>query len=1290
MIDRKLRCGALVALLGFLGCSSYDATTSSPAPAKPGVAAESIKTFAVAHKNAKLDAPAFVWLTRSDWPAFESADQAARAVLRTVAPTFKLNTASLASVQAPVIHDNALGPIVAKYAQRVNGVEVFRGGLNVVMTRSFEPVAATGLLASRIDGSERPFKLNGENAISVAHKAMTGAELAVAKLDAQDEYSRFTAAGLESPARTKKVFFQTKSGLEPAWYVELSLQDGRMHSYVVSAATGRVLFKNDLVRYDAYSYRVWADPTTKLPYDGPQGNGAAPHPTGLPDGWKPTFGPGQLVTLENYPFSKNDPWLPPGATTTIGNNVQAYSDVVKPNGLSPNTNDTTSTSTAANTFDYAFDFSTTAGGSATNTKAAITHMFYLVNFLHDWYYDAGFDEKSGNHQANNFGRGGKDKDALNAETEDYSGRNNANAATPSDGASPRIQMYIFSGPTNASLNVTAPAPIAGVKSVGTAGEFGKDSFTLNGQVVLANDGTGADANDACEALSGVTDKIVLVHRGNCSFVQKAQNVQKAGGTGIIITNVASSSSPNTPPFMGGTASDVNIPALSLAMADGQALEQAIASGVTVTMQRDIAHDLDGAMDTAVVSHEWGHVLSNRLVADGNGLDTNQAGGLGEGWGDFSAQMVMVKEDDIQVANNANWNGVYPSGAYAMSGGGSDFYYGIRRVPYSTDMKKNPLTFKHIADGNPLPNDVPVSFGEDGSFNSEVHNTGEVWATMLWECYASLLRDSRFTFAQAQDRMKKYLVASLKLTPPSPTLLQARDAVLAAAYATDPKDFELFWKAFAKRGAGIGAVGPEADSSDNNPVKESFDVGNDLQVLAATLKDDVISCDHDGILDEGEVGTIEITVRNSGMGALAATTAQLTSKTQGVQFADGGVVKFDAMKPFESKDAKIKAFIKGAPAVTPIDVDVAVTDPTLLQSKVVHVTVPARYNADEAPDTSAIDHVDTNGTSWLATGEDQFGTSQKWKRVREGAEQFWYIPNAGEPSDHMLTSPKFTINGSAFSLSFRHKWDFEHQDRDNTDYDGGVIEVSVDEGKTWKDISEYGQVDYNTTLSNDQQTTQALKGRKAYGHTSPGYPDKWVNSKIALTFQEAPANVMIRFRVGTDDNAGADGWFIDDITLEGATSNPFWSIVPHRDQCDPNGPLANAGPGKTVPPKAHVDLAGSATHPKNLPLTYMWTQVAGPEVKLNGADTTKLSFDAPDTQDPVTLTFALRAHDGALLSAASKVDVIVKKDDGTAPSGNGDSSGGCGCRTTPSPSNGLSTLGLAGLVFGLVRRRRNRS
>ena len=106
------------------------------------------------------------------------------------------------------------------------------------------------------------------------------------------------------------------------------------------------------------------------------------------------------------------------------------------------------------------------------------------------------------------------------------------------------------------------------------------------------------------------------------------------------------------------------------------------------------------------------------------------------------------------------------------------------------MSKNPLTFKHISDGVPLPaTAADLAARQRARPNSEVHNTGEVWASMLWECYSNLLNDTgRLTFAQAQDRMKRYLVAGFKMTPIDPTFVQrARRA--------------------ARRDAGAGRAGP---------------------------------------------------------------------------------------------------------------------------------------------------------------------------------------------------------------------------------------------------------------------------------------------------------------------------------------------------------------------------------------------------------------------------------------------------------------------------------------------------
>ncbi len=1276
---------ALVALLLASACAPGRTDEAPPAPARPTVMPD-VVTTSVAHVDARLGVPSFVWITRRDLPRFSSSTEAATLVVRGLRGAFGLDDAALEALGKPEIHDAGVGPVIARFKQRAGDVEVFRGGLSIAMTRDFEPISASGLVAPKLEGAPRTFELRPREALDHVLASMLGGATAVSEIDAAHGYARFTAAGLRQPARVKRVLFPVKEGtsvaVEPAYYVEVMTKRAGARSFVVSASAsggGAILFENDLTRHEAATYRVWASPSNKLPMDSPYGNDFAPHPSGRPDGFRPAYVASQLVTLDNFPFSKNDPWLPAGATTTSGNNVEAYADLSGQDGFDGA--DVRPDLTGPRTFDFLYDTSKGPQLNATQIKAATTHLFYMVNFMHDWFYDSGFDEKSGNHQVDNYGRGGRAGDPILAEAQDFSGTNNANAATPSDGASPIIQMFQFNGPSPAELNVTTPANIAGPKPAGTAG-FGKESFDVTGTLVVAQDGQGADASDACEPLTNnVTGRIVLVHRGLCSFVQKAQNVEAAGGLAVIVANVATSAQPETPPFMGGTALDVTIPILSVALADGKALEGNVGAGVTLKMKREAQVDLDGALDSLIVAHEWGHVLSNRLVADGNGLTTNQAGGLGEGWSDFVALLLQARDDDPFTSAGKNWAGAYPSAGYATAGFGSDYYFGIRRVPYSVDPTRDPLTFKHVENGVALPTNVPVSFGEDGSFNSEVHAAGEVWASMLWECYVSLLRDSRYTYSQAQERMKRYLVASLKLTPADPTFLEARDAVLAAAYATDEKDFRLFFDAFARRGAGVGAVAAPKDSATNAGVKESFFVGNDITVEKVTFTDDVISCDKDGILDAGEVGTVSVVVRNSGVGPLTQTSMRLVAPFA-MSFPDGERAGLATLKPFETATIRLRTSFEVAPAERPVALEVQVDDPTLVNSRTIKVALPTNLDADEAEASSTIDRFDTSGTSWTAGGTG----GKKWSRVRSASgDGVWSVPDTVSISDQRLTSAPFTIENDTFTLVYKHRFSFRRSTRRNTDIDGGVVEVSTN-GTVWKDVAELGTVDYNAKLDTAGRGDNPIKGRAAYGGKSAGYPDAWVTSTAEVKLPSKPESVQVRFRQGTGSGFTASpGWEIDTVEIKGATSKPFWGYVPHGDHCDPQGPTADAGPPKTLKARTIGTLTGTGTHPTNLPINFTWAQVAGPPAVLRNQFTPTLSFDTPDTQETKVVTFVLRTNDGARLSPASKVDVTVVRNDPVVE--RFEIGGGCSSSPARAPGGAAGAAAFGAFAWLAARRRR---
>src|SRR6185369_14587099 len=115
-----------------------------------------------------------------------------------------------------------------------------------------------------------------------------------------------------------------------------------------------------------------------------------------------------------------------GATTTKGNNCFVYADLKTPDGFGAG--DVVGKVTSTRTFDHVYDHSKPAS-NAKNLQSSLVGMFFHVNWLHDRWYEAGFDEASGNAQQNNFGLGGVGGDPVLAEGNDARGTDNANMDT---------------------------------------------------------------------------------------------------------------------------------------------------------------------------------------------------------------------------------------------------------------------------------------------------------------------------------------------------------------------------------------------------------------------------------------------------------------------------------------------------------------------------------------------------------------------------------------------------------------------------------------------------------------------------------------------------------------------------------------------------------------------------------------------------------------------------------------------------------------------------------------------
>ncbi|HEU0031082.1 MAG TPA: M36 family metallopeptidase [Kofleriaceae bacterium] len=453
---------------------------------------------------------------------------------------------------------------------------------------------------------------------------------------------------------------------------------------------------------------------------------------------------GQVVV--NGPGSTTESpngWLNAGSHRSIeitGNNVHAYLDAVSDNAADPG-----GTTISDGNFLATADF-TVQPSTATNRDVAVQNLFYLNNVIHDRLYTVGFNEAAGNFQANNFSRGGRGGDPVNAEAQDGGGLDNANFSTPRDGSSPRMQMYLWSG-----SGPTAELTVNGTNFAAFQSSFGPalDATGKSGALALVNDGTGT-TSDGCETIpaGSLSGMVAVVDRGTCNFTVKVKNAQLAGAVAVVIANNQA-----TEPFgPGGTDATVTIPSAMVSQADGATLKTQLGAASNLHKAPVDPIKFDGDLDSDIVFHEYGHGLTWRMVGSMSGA---LSGAIGEGASDVNA--FMINGDDI-------------IGEYSF-----DSPLGIRRHPY----EGYPLTLKDVT-------------------GAEVHDDGEIYAAAMWKVRSNYLAGG----LTGQDAYHDF-VQGLNFTPAGPSYEEMRDGMLQAV-GTDAARQCFVWRGFAAQGIGVGA------------------------------------------------------------------------------------------------------------------------------------------------------------------------------------------------------------------------------------------------------------------------------------------------------------------------------------------------------------------------------------------------------------------------------------------------------------------------------------------------------
>ncbi|KAJ1963865.1 hypothetical protein GGI12_001792 [Dipsacomyces acuminosporus] len=309
----------------------------------------------------------------------------------------------------------------------VANINISKDGKVISSSQSFAPASAvskikrsTGSLSTRANAnaslksalkSMTDYVKTGVNATTLnSVQISSSSSLASGELE-------FSISGLpkdaavDSTASAKKSYIQLADGsLKSVWSIVLKQDENWYHGHV-NAETNKVESINNWVS-NAESYNV------------------LPRTVNSPEA-----GQRQVVTNPANPKASPRGWVSSG--TTVGNNVWAQNN---PSGGRNWRNNYRPRARAGNVFNYPMNL---YQNPSSYVDASITQLFYTVNVMHDLSYLYGFDEAAGNFQDTNYSGRGRGNDAVVAFTQDGSGTNNANFATPPDGYNGVMRMYVW-------------------------------------------------------------------------------------------------------------------------------------------------------------------------------------------------------------------------------------------------------------------------------------------------------------------------------------------------------------------------------------------------------------------------------------------------------------------------------------------------------------------------------------------------------------------------------------------------------------------------------------------------------------------------------------------------------------------------------------------------------------------------------------------------------------------------------------------------------------------------------
>jgi extracellular elastinolytic metalloproteinase len=230
--------------------------------------------------------------------------------------------------------------------------------------------------------------------------------------------------------------------------------------------------------------------------------------------------------------------------------------------------------------------------------------------------------------------------------------------------------------------------------------------------------------------------------------------------------------------------------------------------------------VDGDYDMGVIGHEYGHMIENRMIGKGNVRSGHHAGAMGESHADMFGIEYVFSNGFVPTSDeNPYANGIYDTGnkLRAIRNFGANFPTSGDVPRPSKQLMVDTLNFSDMG------YDVT---GPTATSSQQVHANGEIYTKVNFGIRQMLIDkydddfphdDEDLQYACANGELPAYacpgnrrwmqlLFDGFLLMPTNPSMLQARDATLAADLMRfgGANQREL-WLGYARGGMGINAT-----------------------------------------------------------------------------------------------------------------------------------------------------------------------------------------------------------------------------------------------------------------------------------------------------------------------------------------------------------------------------------------------------------------------------------------------------------------------------------------------------